>query len=180
MADSIHLDRILERLNNRFLADHILKDLRPELSVNDLIFHESVRAGRRFQDRLRGLPCHIGLPDTVASFRTWRGFQAPIAQPPKACAVKRAPRLNGESGIRTHGGVTPTHAFQACSLNHSDISPEPSDSTTRIQTFISSIYRRRASRSEPAAASCEPICFAGRWSVFCCEYGKTGRDTPRA
>ena len=30
---------------------------------------------------------------------------------------------NGESGIRTHGGVSPTHAFQACSLNHSDISP---------------------------------------------------------
>src|SRR5213593_1212967 len=31
--------------------------------------------------------------------------------------------INGESGIRTHGGVSPTHAFQACSLNHSDISP---------------------------------------------------------
>src|SRR5436309_4377166 len=31
--------------------------------------------------------------------------------------------FSGESGIRTHGGVTPTHAFQACSLNHSDISP---------------------------------------------------------
>src|SRR5207247_7418344 len=32
-------------------------------------------------------------------------------------------QLDGESGIRTHGGVSPTHAFQACSLNHSDISP---------------------------------------------------------
>ena len=31
--------------------------------------------------------------------------------------------INGESGIRTHGGVSPTHAFQACSFNHSDISP---------------------------------------------------------
>ena len=30
----------------------------------------------------------------------------------------------GESGIRTHGRrITPTHAFQACSINHSDISP---------------------------------------------------------
>ena len=30
----------------------------------------------------------------------------------------------GESGIRTHGRrFTPTHAFQACSFNHSDISP---------------------------------------------------------
>src|SRR5579884_1710303 len=31
----------------------------------------------------QGLLRHIGLPNTVASFRTWRGFQAPIAQPPK-------------------------------------------------------------------------------------------------
>ena len=30
----------------------------------------------------------------------------------------------GESGIRTHGRVSPTHAFQACSFNRSDISPE--------------------------------------------------------
>src|SRR6476619_8445404 len=32
-------------------------------------------------------------------------------------------RTGGESGIRTHGRVSPTHAFQACSFNHSDISP---------------------------------------------------------
>ena len=31
--------------------------------------------------------------------------------------------IGGESGIRTHGRVSPTHAFQACSFNHSDISP---------------------------------------------------------
>src|ERR1700679_3659661 len=29
----------------------------------------------------------------------------------------------GESGIRTHGRISPTHAFPACSLNRSDISP---------------------------------------------------------
>ena len=29
----------------------------------------------------------------------------------------------GESGIRTHGTVARTHAFQACALNHSAISP---------------------------------------------------------
>ena len=33
------------------------------------------------------------------------------------------PLIGGESGIRTHGGVSPTHAFQACSFSHSDISP---------------------------------------------------------
>ncbi len=30
----------------------------------------------------------------------------------------------GESGIRTHGRFNPTHAFQACALSHSAISPE--------------------------------------------------------
>ena len=34
-----------------------------------------------------------------------------------------AAESGGESGIRTHGRVSPTHAFQACSFNHSDISP---------------------------------------------------------
>jgi hypothetical protein len=29
----------------------------------------------------------------------------------------------GEKGIRTLGTVSRTHAFQACSFNHSDISP---------------------------------------------------------
>ncbi len=32
-------------------------------------------------------------------------------------------KFGGESGIRTHGRVAPTHAFQACSIDHSDISP---------------------------------------------------------
>ena len=31
--------------------------------------------------------------------------------------------IGGEGGIRTHGRVSPTHAFQACSLSHSDTSP---------------------------------------------------------
>ena len=31
--------------------------------------------------------------------------------------------LSGERGIRTPGTVTRTHAFQACSFSHSDISP---------------------------------------------------------
>ena len=31
--------------------------------------------------------------------------------------------IGGESGIRTHGRVSPTHAFQACAFNHSAISP---------------------------------------------------------
>ncbi len=32
-------------------------------------------------------------------------------------------KAGGEKGIRTLGTVSRTHAFQACSFNHSDISP---------------------------------------------------------
>ena len=35
--------------------------------------------------------------------------------------------IGGEGGIRTHGRVSPTHAFQACSLSHSDTSPFTAD-----------------------------------------------------
>ena len=43
----------------------------------------------------------------------------------KTLIIKALSKRNGgESGIRTHGRrITPTHAFQACSFNHSDISP---------------------------------------------------------
>ena len=32
-------------------------------------------------------------------------------------------RVGGESGIRTHGTLSRTHAFQACALSHSATSP---------------------------------------------------------
>src|SRR5262245_37919932 len=58
------------------------------------------------------------------------GFSGSNCTAPQGLRSSAVSRWSGESGIRTHGGVTPTHAFQACSLNHSDISPlEPSDST---------------------------------------------------
>jgi hypothetical protein len=40
-----------------------------------------------------------------------------------ALAPLRLRLFGGEGGIRTHGRVSPTHAFQACSLSHSDTSP---------------------------------------------------------
>ena len=45
---------------------------------------------------------------------------------PGDCSLRQSGakrRIGGESGIRTHGRVSPTHAFQACSIDHSDISP---------------------------------------------------------
>ena len=47
-----------------------------------------------------------------------------LGPPPSDPGVRASAGLGGgESGIRTHGRVTPTHAFQACSFNRSDISP---------------------------------------------------------
>jgi hypothetical protein len=40
----------------------------------------------------------------------------------------------GEGGIRTRGGFYPSHAFQACDLNHSSTSPEPT-SLTRVRSL---------------------------------------------
>lgn len=42
----------------------------------------------------------------------------------KAACCSEILRAGGESGIRTHGTVSRTHAFQACALSHSAISPE--------------------------------------------------------
>src|SRR5215204_3003773 len=64
------------------------------------------------------------LPDKGMSLTKKRAGNLKISQTSPSAS-------NGESGIRTHGGVSPTHAFQACSLNHSDISPRRSDSTTK-------------------------------------------------
>ena len=45
----------------------------------------------------------------------------------------------GESGIRTHGTVSRTHAFQACALSHSAISPDAL-SWRRIGFFASGCW----------------------------------------
>jgi hypothetical protein len=45
-----------------------------------------------------------------------------IDDAPKPVRAHR--RYGGESGIRTHGTVSRTHAFQACALSHSAISPD--------------------------------------------------------
>ena len=54
-----------------------------------------------------------------------RGAAAPRAVALEARSLRQKERseFGGERGIRTLGRVSPTHAFQACSFNHSDISP---------------------------------------------------------
>jgi len=80
MPNPIHLDRIFQGLDNRLLPDDIFEDLGPKLSGYDLVFAQYLLINGNGQ--VRGILRHIGLPNTVASFRTWRVFQAPIAQPP--------------------------------------------------------------------------------------------------
>src|SRR4051794_26720847 len=62
---------------------------------------------------------------STSAVRAW--VQQPLATPgltqPASRSSERLAKAGGESGIRTHGRVSPTHAFQACSFNHSDISP---------------------------------------------------------
>src|ERR1700684_232909 len=58
----------------------------------------------------------------------------------------RENKCGGESGIRTHGRISPTHAFQACSLNRSDISPHARRETNLINLAESS--RRRTDRHQ--------------------------------
>src|SRR5213079_1893219 len=76
-------------------------------------------------------------------------------------AIWRFWKVGGESGIRTHGRVSPTHAFQACSIDHSDISPfrinhlravrnsvaqnPPSNAAVRRCGLDSAVYRRGSS-----------------------------------
>jgi hypothetical protein len=66
--------------------------------------------------------------------------------------------VGGESGIRTHGRVSPTHAFQACSFNHSDISP-CLESTTCERS--ASDYRTRQRPSGRETRSC---LYSATWS----------------
>lgn len=55
------------------------------------------------------------------------GFNPAIAdcryRAPLTPRLARKSLYGGERGIRTLGRVSPTHAFQACSFNRSDISP---------------------------------------------------------
>ena len=79
-------------------------------------------------------------PLSAASFRTWHGSQASIAQDlplqpyrktihyyspiqKKKAAMRHSFLNGGERGIRTLGTVSRTHAFQACTFNRSVISP---------------------------------------------------------
>ena len=64
-----------------------------------------------------------------------------------AVALDGFVRIGGERGIRTLGRLSPTHTFQACSLNHSDISPGYLADLLRA-TFAGNAFK---DRGEPSA-----------------------------
>ena len=85
----------------------------------------------------------------LASGGRWSGYGG--AQP-----TTRQGRFGGESGIRTHGRVSPTHAFQACAFSLSAISPSlestpcersASDYPTRQRSFLAPTRSRLDSAS---------------------------------
>ena len=69
--------------------------------------------------------------------------------------VRAGPELfGGEGGIRTHGRISPTHAFQACSLNRSDTSPHASRAMNLINLAESS--RRCTDRHQSLCTKISP------------------------
>ena len=69
--------------------------------------------------RLRGCAATARQPSRTEWPETWPARSAGLA----GAAKYQAAKAGGEKGIRTLGRISPTHAFQACSFNHSDISP---------------------------------------------------------
>ena len=78
VGDALLGDGVFERGLDVFLADELVKCLRPVLARDDLIHGKRLRICQTPGD-----PRHTGLTATVASFRTWRGLRPPIARSPE-------------------------------------------------------------------------------------------------
>ena len=64
-------------------------------------------------------------PCNPSTTRSARGCHPCLRYDPLPMSPGRTREAGGgESGIRTHGTVSRTHAFQACALSHSAISPD--------------------------------------------------------
>ena len=73
---------------------------------------------------------NLGLPGARISRSASADFSPGRAAGEGLMGLEPIRQDGGEGGIRTHGtGTTHTHAFQACSLSHSDTSPACWNST---------------------------------------------------
>ena len=89
---------------------------RPSVERKDTMYYEAVSQCTRM---LRNIGTWLDKAEKHAAAKT---FDVNILM-----TDRLAPDMKpgGESGIRTHGTVSRTHAFQACALSHSAISPDP-------------------------------------------------------
>ena len=83
MANSSHLNRIPQGLDDRLLTDNIFKNLRPKFSRDDLVFHEweSKRTGPGDTASHWFTQYRCFLPDLA-------GFSGSNCAAPLTCAVK--------------------------------------------------------------------------------------------
>ena len=92
-----------------------------------------VSTSMRFTSHTRAMSW---LGSSRVRFRTDRGPRAACTGSVEEGGTRGLRRGGGgESGIRTHGRVSPTHAFQACSFNRSDISPGTKLARSRAQSI---------------------------------------------
>lgn len=88
---------------------------------------------------------------------------------PCRAGIKKSPKgtffYSGKMGIRTPGGISATHPFQGCTLNHSDIFPKKKSAkkqtreTDRVRTC--DLHLRRVALY-PAELQSQKNCFAFR------------------
>src|SRR5262249_6588552 len=101
----------------------------------------------------------------------------------------------GEGGIRTHGRISPTHAFQACSLNRSDTSPvcscayqfsRISESHIISQTRLATLPPAAKNNNPRNVVGTPPLAYrngirfpAGIQNYWCCEASVVLAPQPR-
>jgi hypothetical protein len=109
---------ILENENGRFEANIVLLKVFRVLLLVPLKSHDSPRLG---ENTVLAPVCQYICMYTLRYAS--RAQKVEIDTTDSKAGKPATCRYGGEGGIRTHGRISPTHAFQACSLNRSDTSP---------------------------------------------------------
>ena len=144
MADSFHLNRILQSLDDRLLTDNIFKNLRPKFSRDDLVFHEweSKRTGPGDTASHWFTQYRCFLPDLA-------GFSGSNCTVPQSL-IKAGTRLAERVGFEPTVEFPPhTLSKRAPSTTRTSLpTAEPSDSTINNRHFSGVMRTRRGSISD--------------------------------
>ena len=90
----------------------------------DVALSEAARTPTEGASPLVGSPRGGHIPrDPPCSNPTLGAFMLPTLSPLTLHASRFTSSYGGEGGIRTHGPIAGTHAFQACRFDHSRTSP---------------------------------------------------------